>query len=66
MRDFTNRILDDHAGDQRREDATNRRDGIRESHKRAGKVWAEIHMINIVATESSDIAGHGYDEDADG
>lgn len=66
MRDFTYRILDDHAGDQRREDATNGRDGIRESHKRAGKVRAEIHMIDVMATESGDIAGHGYDEDADG
>lgn len=64
MKDFTNRIPDDYASDQRRENATSGRDGIRESHKRAGKVWTEIHMIDVVAAESGDVAGYRDDKDA--
>lgn len=63
MRGFTNRILDNHAGDQRREDAASGRDGIRESHNWTGKIRTEIHMIDIVTAVSGDIAGHGDDED---
>jgi len=66
MRDFTNRIRDNHAGDQRREDSASGRYGIRESHKRTGKIRTEIHMVDIVAAVSGDIAGHGDDEDAHG
>lgn len=62
----TNRIIEDHPGDQRREDAADGRNGIRESHERAGEVRAEVHVIDVMAAESGDVAGHGDYEDADG
>jgi len=62
----TYRILDDYPGDQWREDAASGWKGIRESHERAGEVRAEVHVIDIVATKGSDVAGHGDDEDAHG
>lgn len=65
-RRVTNRILDDDSGDQRREDAAYGRDGVRESHERPGEVRAEVHVVDVVAAESGDVAGHGDDEDAHG
>lgn len=63
---ITNRILDDHPGDQRREDAAYGRDSIRESHEWASEVRTEVHVIDVVTAESGDVAGHGNDEDAYG
>lgn len=66
MYDFTNRIFDDHAGDQRCEDAADGRGGVGETHKSPGKVRSEIHVIDSVATAGSDIAGYSDYEDAHG
>lgn len=66
MRDVTNRILDDHSGNQRREDAAHGRNGIRESHEWTGEVRAEVHMIDVVTAESGDVARHSDDENAHG
>jgi len=64
MRNVTNRILDDHPGDQWCEDTEYGRNGIRESHEWAGEVRAEIHVIDVVTAESGDVAGYGNDENA--
>lgn len=65
-KNITNRILDDHPGDQRREDAAGGRNGVSESHEWASEVWTEVHMIDIVAAESGDVTGHGDYENGDG
>lgn len=66
MRGITNRILDDHPGDQRRENAAHGRNGIRESHEWASEVRAEVHVIDVVTAECGDVARHSDDEDAHG
>jgi hypothetical protein len=63
---FTNRILNYYTSDQWCKNTTDSCRGVCETHKCAGKVRAKIHMIDIMATTSSNIAGYSDYEDAYG
>jgi len=63
---FTNRIFNYYTGDQRCKDTTDSCRGVCETHKGTGEVRTKIHMIDIMATTSSNIAGYSDYEDAYG